>query len=439
MFRYYLDLGRRRLGRNPVLTALIVVLTGAGVASSMVTFAVLRAMSADPMPGKSAQLYEPQIDNWGPANLGANGEPPLTLSYTDAEALLHAHAAPRQAALYQVGLSLVPMDATRAPFTVKGYAVTADFFPMFNVPFVYGGPWSADEAKGEDALVISRRLNDRLFGGANSVGREVRLDDHDYRVVGVAGDWNPQPRFYADDRLNDNDDHGDAPDVFLPFAYAVDRQLAFTWGDYCPPDYKGTSWDAHLHSECAWIAFWAELPTPADARRYLGFLHDYASEQQRLGRFSWPPNVRLRNVMQLLDYVHAVPEQTRMSFLLALGLQLVCLVNVVGLLLAKFMRCSTEIGVRRALGASRWAIGLQFLTEAALVGAVGGLLGVLLTGMGVYGAGALFTPKVARLVHIDAGLLGLTVMVSIVATVLAALYPVWRAARVQPGWQLKSN
>lgn len=441
MSGYYLDLAWRSLKHNTILTALMVALIGAGVASSMVTFAALRAMSADPMPEKSAQLFEPQIDNWGPAkNRAADGEPPLTLSYIDAKALLHAHAAPRQTALYQVAFSLVPADATRAPFAVKGYAVTTDFFAMFNVPFVYGTGWStADDDKGTDALVISRRLNDQLFGGADSVGRDVRLDDHDYRVAGVAGEWNPQPRFYATGHIHDNADHGDAPDVFLPFAHAVKQQVATAWGSYCTPDYKGTGWAAFLHSDCVWVAFWVDLPTPADVRHYATFLHNYAAEQQRVGRFAWAPNVRLRSLSQLLDYVHAVPEETRVSFLLALGLQLVCLVNVIGLLLAKFMRRSAEIGVRRALGASRGTIGLQFLTEAALVGTIGGSLGLLLTGIGIYGMGTFFTPKVARLVHIDASLLGLTMLVSIVATVLAALYPTWRAAHVQPAWQLKSN
>jgi putative ABC transport system permease protein len=440
MVSYYLDLGRRSLVRSPLLTALIVVLIGTGVASSMVTFAAFRAMSADPMPGKSAQLYEPQIDNWGPLNPDANGEPPLALSYIDAKTLLHAHAAPRQTALYQVAFSLVPEAATVAPFAAKGYAVTANFFAMFDVPFVYGAGWSAaDDDKGTDAVVISRRLNDRLFGGVDSVGREVRLDDHDYRVVGVAGDWNPQPRFYATGHLHDNIDQGDAPDVFLPFTYAVDHQVANAWGNYCNADYSGNGWAALLHSECVWVAFWVDLPTQADARAYAIFLRNYAAEQQRVGRFSWQPNVRLRSLAQSLDYQHAVPEETRVSFLLALGLQLVCLVNVIGLLLAKFMRRSAEIGVRRALGASRGAIGLQFLTEAALVGVVGGLLGLLLTGIGIYGMGAFFTPKIARLVHIDVGLFGLTLLVSIVATVFAALYPIWRATQVQPAWQLKSN
>jgi putative ABC transport system permease protein len=64
---------------------------------------------------------------------------------------------------------------------------------------------------------------------------------------------------------------------------------------------------------------------------------------------------------------------------------------------------------------------------------------LLLTVVGVFGMGAFFEARVARLVHIDASLLGLTLLTSVVATVLAALYPSWRAAQVQPAWQLKAN
>ena len=91
----------------------------------MVTYAALRAMSADPMPGKSAQLYEPQMDNWGPANRSADGEPPLTLSYTDAEALLRAHAASRQTALYQVAFSLVTSLPAVFPSWVESWVTSS--------------------------------------------------------------------------------------------------------------------------------------------------------------------------------------------------------------------------------------------------------------------------------------------------------------------------
>jgi len=117
----------------------------------------------------------------------------------------------------------------------------------------------------------------------------------------------------------------------------------------------------------------------------------------------------------------------------------VCLVNTVGLLLAKIMRRSGEIGVRRALGASRGEIYGQFMVEATIVGVAGGGLGLLLTVLGVFGVGLVFAPDIARMASINASLVGLTLLVAVAATVVAAFYPAWRAAHVQPAWQLKCN
>jgi putative ABC transport system permease protein len=193
-----------------------------------------------------------------------------------------------------------------------------------------------------------------------------------------------------------------------------------------------------LHSECAWIAAWVELRARADVEHYRDYLHNYAAEQQRLGRFAWPPNVRLSNVRQWLGLYlnHVVPKASALSMIVSVSFLLICLVNVVGLMLARFMRRAPEIGVRRALGASRGAIYRQFLTEAAAIGLAGGVLGLLLTVLGMAGVGAVFEPEVARLAQLDASLLLLTVLV---ATLISALYPTWRAAQVQPAWQLKSN
>ena len=128
-----------------------------------------------------------------------------------------------------------------------------------------------------------------------------------------------------------------------------------------------------------------------------------------------------------------------MSLMVSLGFLLICLVNTVGLLLAKFMRRSSEIGVRRALGATRKEIYVQFLVEAAAIGLAGGVVGLLLTGLGVMGVSLVFEPDIARLATLDVSLILLTMLVAILATVLAAFYPTWRAAQVQPAWQLKSN
>ncbi|TNY25461.1 ABC transporter permease, partial [Fulvimonas soli] len=130
---------------------------------------------------------------------------------------------------------------------------------------------------------------------------------------------------------------------------------------------------------------------------------------------------------------------TKISLLVALGLLVVCLVNTAGLLLAKFLRRAPEIGVRRALGASRREIYTQFLSEASMVGLAGGLLGLLLTGAGVAGVGWVLPEDIAALARLDVPLLLLTLLLAVVAAVLAGLYPTFRAARVQPAWQLKSN
>jgi putative ABC transport system permease protein len=134
-----------------------------------------------------------------------------------------------------------------------------------------------------------------------------------------------------------------------------------------------------------------------------------------------------------------VPSDVRLQLWLAFGFLAVCLVNTVGLLLAKFLRRSGEIGVRRALGAPRKAIYLQFLTEAGMVGLAGGVLGLVLTGVGVLGVGLVLPKNIATLARLDLSLLALTLLVAVVATVLAGLYPTFRASRVQPAWQLKSN
>jgi putative ABC transport system permease protein len=90
MFAYYVDRALRSLKRNPVLTALMVLAIALGIGTSMTTLTVLHVLSGDPLPGRSAQLYYPQIDPWDKSNYGPNEEPPTQLAWTDGMALLKA-------------------------------------------------------------------------------------------------------------------------------------------------------------------------------------------------------------------------------------------------------------------------------------------------------------------------------------------------------------
>jgi putative ABC transport system permease protein len=127
-----------------------------------------------------------------------------------------------------------------------------------------------------------------------------------------------------------------------------------------------------------------------------------------------------------------------MQVWLAFGFLLVCLLNTVGLLLAKFMRRASEIGVRRALGASRRAIFTQCLVEAGTVGLAGGLLGLALAQLGLWAIRQQPT-GFADILHLDATMLLATFALAILASVLAGMLPAWHACRVAPAIQLKSQ
>ena len=121
------------------------------------------------------------------------------------------------------------------------------------------------------------------------------------------------------------------------------------------------------------------------------------------------------------------------------GFLFVCLVNAVGLMLAKFMSRAGETGVRRALGATRRAIFLQCLVETGVIGLAGAVLGLALTALGLAGMRASFSEDLVHLLQLDPTDVLLTMLLAVSSALLAGVYPNWRATQVQPAWQLKSN
>lgn len=442
LFGYYLDLALRSFKRNKMITALMILTIGFGVAASMTTWSVFRAVSGDPIPWKSSQLFVPQIDNWGPAGRvpGSTADQlPDAMDYTDAVALMRAHRAKYQAAMYQIAVSVVPQRPGEFPVLISGEAVSNEFFPMLDVPFKHGSGWSATDDKDRArVVVINSNLNDQVFGGGDSVGKTLRMGGHEYQVVGVLDHWRPQPVFY--DVSNTGGFNPYSGDVFMPFTTAIATDTSPNGSTNCSGGVPKQPGFAGLRkSSCAWISFMVQLDGAAAARRYREFLHNYAAEQQQAGRFHWSPDTGLDALMAWLRHEQVVPSNVGISLYVALGLLVVCLVNTMGLMLAKFLRRSGEIGVRRALGASRREIYMQFMIEAGMVGVAGGFAGLVLTALGVAGIGWVLPLEIASLAHLNVSLLVTTLGVAILATLLAGLYPTLRAAAVQPAWQLKSN
>jgi putative ABC transport system permease protein len=438
MFAYYFNLALRSFARNKMLTALMVLAIALGIGASMTTLTVFHILSGDPIPDKSSQLFYPQLDPAGKDGYTAGEEPSEQMTRFDAEALLREHRGDRQAIMTGGSVGIEPLRSGMDPFYADARYTTADFFAMFEAPFQYGNGWSkTEDDKHDRVVVIARKLNDKLFGGANSVGKSLRLAQKDFRIVGVLDDWRPTPRFYD---MN-SERYGELEQVFVPFTVSRDLDMDRNGSMDCWDDKKDNDdpeGNTGVNASCVWLQYWVELDTPAKAAAYRQYLTNYSDQQRANGRFQRPTNVRLRNVMEWLDYNKVVPGDVRLQLWLAFGFLLVCLLNTVGLLLAKFLRRSSEIGVRRALGASRRAIFAQCLVEAGTVGLAGGLLGLGLAMLGLW-AVRQQPASYAELAHLDPAMLLTTFLLAIVASLLAGLLPAWRACEVPPAIQLKSQ
>jgi putative ABC transport system permease protein len=438
MFRYYLVLGLKSLRRAPVITALIVLILAVGIGASMTSLTMFLVLSGDPIPHKSDRLLVPQFDN-GPmdGSYTAGEEPERQMTWTDVDQLLRDAKGLRQTAIYGIAPTIDPPGDTVQPFVEDGMATTRDYFAMFDVPLIAGSAWTAEQdARGADAVVIGEALARRVFDAepAAVIGQRLTIDDRAYTITGVMGDWNPTPRF---DRVNGSDATGRPEQLWLPLRNATSREWRNNGWTNCSGE-VGPGYANFLKSECTWLQYWVELDSAGERAAYRDYLAAYVAEQKQLGRMQRPENNGLHNVREWLDYTGIVSNDTRMATWMAFGFLLVCLVNVVTLMLAKFTARAGEIGVRRALGATRAEVLQQSLIEAGVLGVVGALLGLGLTVLGLELINGRLTGAEDFYV-MDPTLIGGTLLLGLVAALVAGLLPTWQACQVRPAIQLKSQ
>ena len=162
-------------------------------------------------------------------------------------------------------------------------------------------------------------------------------------------------------------------------------------------------------------------------------------EQQKRGRFNRKElEYKLRDVNQWMQYNNVVTEDNKILVGLSFMFLGVCLANILGLLLAKFLRRAPEVGVRRALGASKRQIFLQHLVEVALLGFIGGMLGIVLAQLGLMGVGQSYD-YYENLATMDLTMLLSAPLIAITTCILAGLYPAWLVCKTNPAIYLKSQ
>ncbi|MBQ4850419.1 ABC transporter permease [Pseudoalteromonas sp. MMG013] len=437
MFFHYVDLSWRSLKRTPMVSLLMVIAIAVGIGITMTSLSVYHMMSADPIPSKSTQLHHVQLqtmddgrDWWSDDNM------PYQVTYPDAINLLNADLPYRRTAMIAAGFAVHVDDSDMKPFLERARVANADLFSMFNLEFIYGSAWTRnDEDTQASVVVISQSLNDTLFQGENSVGKTINLDGMTVRIVGVIKDWPTYVKYYD---LN-NGAFRDPEHIFLPFSLIAPNEI-ITWGN-------SNGWKAEnvrgfqdkLKSEQFWVQFWVDLPTDEDELAYGQFLMSYMAEQQKLGRFARKElDFALRDVKQMMVYREVVNEDNKILVMLSFMFLAVCLANILGLLLAKFLRRAPEVGVRRALGASKTQVFIQHLVEVGLLGVIGGVLGIFIAQAGLWGMRK-SNDAYTVIADMDLTMLLSAPAIAVSVCILAGLYPAWLVCRTTPATYLKSQ
>lgn len=436
MFAYNVKLAVESMRRNPMMTTLMIAAIAVGIGISMTTLSVYYMMNGNPIPQKSKQLFAITLDSWGALRPFDDDRPeraPHQLTYQDAERLVELAAGKRQTAMFESSLIIEPSNVEQMPFEAGARVASGDFFAMFNVPFIYGDGWdkSVDE-NAEAMVVLTRQLNERLFGGQDSVGQWVTMNSTRFQVAGVIDNWEPTPRFY--DPIEGGFD--EVNEMFIPFSLTRVLELVSAGSDWGWKAEDITSFDQWLNSEASWVQYFVELDGERD--QYIAHLDAYVGEQKKLGRFERPMNNNVYDVMEWMEYHEVVANDSRVLLGLSFLFLIVCLLSTISLLLTKFVGKKGETSLRRALGASRRIIFGQQIVEVALIGLAGGLIGLLLTSLGLKGIQTVYESP-SGLVRLDWVIMSAAIAVAIISSVIAGLYPAWRVCQVPPATQLKAQ
>jgi len=435
MLAYQIKIAIKSLRRNPLLSALLIGGIALGIAVSTAFVTTYYMLASDPIPEKSDVLYYVQVDSWDPEDSWSDDHPeyaPNQLNYTDFMGLFDSDIPTYKVGSYKGSLTVQPDNDIEKPFQENIRMTTRDFFNAFDVPFQFGGGWgkTADEGP-EPVVVIGAEMNRRLFGGENSVGETIRISNDDYAIVGVLDDWRPTLKFYD----IHNNPFGEPEEIYMPFAFHRPMELFSSGNTSGWKFYPGNEYEDFLNSESIWIQYWVQLDDAQQREEFMSFMNAYVMEQKEFGRFPRPLNNYLLSPMEWLKVEEALPEEAKGMLIIAMLFLLVCSVNLIGILLGKFLARAPEVGVRRALGASKRAVFIQHLVECEVIGVIGGIAGIILSIGALELINKLFDNQFSFGLDLNMVIAGL--VLSLGAGLIAGLYPAWRICRVAPAVHLK--
>jgi putative ABC transport system permease protein len=427
MLSYNLKLALQSFKRAPSLYFLVLLTLSIGVGLLCANLALVSSMTGDPIPEKSNQLFHVSMNTW--PNDEPQAEPFHILRYREAIKIAESGIPKNSAVFYASGVYARDAESESLKrFDSSVRATTPGFFALTNAPFAFGNGFA--KSSGME-VVIGSVLNQKIFAGANSVGKTLELDGELLTITGVLKPWFLRPLFY---HATEGRAFNLTDDIYVPLETGIDLGWSIHARSSSTVSYKGVKFTRDR--DVFYLQAWVELEDRTQQQAFQNYLDNYSQTLKDAGEHPLDINNQLRDVNAWLLEQNIV-DQKVLAFTLASVLFLcVCVFNASSLLLSRFHSAKFEVGLRRAIGASNKNILNQGITESVLLGGVAGIVSLLLSWLFLK-LSVTFLPDLENIAVLDPKLLLLGMILALVTSVSSALYPLYRANRYTISAELK--
>jgi len=381
--------GLRVLGKSPSFSSVAILTLALGIGANTAVFTVVHGVLLQPMPFPEPDRlflvsYSPQH---GPFETGPSLSDHDYLEFRDQDRLFE----------HLTSFTGSRVNLTRAgdPAQIPAVSVTIDFFSTLQArPEVGRGFLAEEDQPGRDNVVVlsSKLWNERFGSDPQVLGKTIKLDSISRTVVGImpAGFGFPY----------------DA-EVWLPLGIRIDSHNSYSR----PVVGRLKTGISRQQAQAELETFTKRLPRrPGENKQDL-----------------------VAQIIPLKELLVANIRQSLLIFAGAVGfVLLIAGANVANLFLARAAGRGQEMAVRSALGAGRWRLTRQLLTESTLVSVAGGVVGIVLAFWSVPALIALAPAgKIPRMemIRIDASILAFTFGLSVISGMVFGLAPTLRATR----------
>ena len=393
----------RLLRRNPAFSAAAIVVLALGIGANTAIFSVVNAVLLRPLPFDDAS-HIMQVWHVPPAK----SFPGMTMFAVSPANYLDWHSQSSSfAQMAAYGFRSFTVGGTERPEAIQAGTVASDFFPLLRVQPLFGRTFAPEEDQAGQGHVVVLGYNfwrDHFASERNIVGRNILLDGETYSVIGVMPETFRFPSWAK---------------LWVPLAWTNDTRAVRGNHNY---------------------AVIARLKKNVDMRQAQAELSAISMRLEQL----YPEDDKGWGAT-VLPLREQLVGDVRAALLVLLGavafVLLIACANVANLVLAKTLARRKEIAIRTALGASRLVVLRQILAETVLLSVAGGGLGLFLAYFGITLIVKVLGDRIPPFMQVtlDVPVLAFTLLLSVVAGVLAGLIPSVRFTKADVNEALKQG